>query len=295
MVLPDIFSRRKRQASGSVDPLQYDAVPQKVRRQILQVLDETFGRSWDDEASHKGYKELVRIFRKEQGVPTLIEYPQNGRTEFSQWFMVHNDIDEVIDATEVICRWIDVMVRQKIHDEARIDQAIEEVNARLLEASVGYQYESRQIIRADTRVLHKEVVVPALALIAEPKFASANSEYLRAFDAMRRNDFETALTECAKAFESVLKVIASEKGWPVASNATAKQLLQAAYDYGLIPTFLQSEFSGLRSILEGGVPAVRNKNSAHGAGTTKRKVPKHLASFQMHQTAAAIIFLIESQ
>lgn len=131
-------------------------------------------------------------------------------------------------------------------------------------------------------------------LLSDPGYAAANQEFLSAHSAYRSGEYEDALTDCAKAFESVLKVIAHKKGWSVAGNASAKALLDAAFANGLVPAFLQGEFAGLRSILESGVPTVRNRSSAHGAGITPRTIPKHLAAFQLHQTAAAIVFLVEA-
>jgi hypothetical protein len=70
-------------------------------------------------------------------------------------------------------------------------------------------------------------------------------------------------------------------------------LLDAAYDADFLPSYLQTEFTGIRTMLEGSVPVVRNKSAAHGAGTTPRQVPEHLATFQLQQTAVAILFLIK--
>jgi hypothetical protein len=70
--------------------------------------------------------------------------------------------------------------------------------------------------------------------------------------------------------------------------------LEIAFSNGLIPLHFQSQFGGLRSILESGIPTVRNKNAGHGAGTTPRTIPKYLAAFQLQQTAATILMLIEA-
>lgn len=56
----------------------------------------------------------------------------------------------------------------------------------------------------------------------------------------------------------------------------------------------QSEFSGLRCVLESGVPTARNKLGGHGQGAQIVTVPGYLAAFVIHQTAAAIVFLVEA-
>ena len=61
------------------------------------------------------------------------------------------------------------------------------------------------------------------------------------------------------------------------------------------PSDLQSQFGALRSVLESGVPTIRNRAGGHGAGVKRREVPRHLASYTLHLTAAAILFLAEAE
>ena len=56
---------------------------------------------------------------------------------------------------------------------------------------------------------------------------------------------------------------------------------------------MQSEFNSLRSVLESGVPTVRNKKSAHGQGSKKTVVPAYFAGYCLNVTAANIILLIK--
>jgi len=62
-----------------------------------------------------------------------------------------------------------------------------------------------------------------------------------------------------------------------------------------VPTWLQSEFSGLRSALESGVPTARNRVSGHGSGAAPRSVPPYFAAYLLHMTAAAIVFLTNAE
>jgi hypothetical protein len=87
------------------------------------------------------------------------------------------------------------------------DDAIAEANARFKEAGVGYQYVSGDVIRVDSEFIHKEVILPVLALLHDPTFASAEKEYLEAHEAYRHGRFEGCIVSCGKAFESTLKVI----------------------------------------------------------------------------------------
>ncbi len=163
-----------------------------------------------------------------------------------------------------------------------------------MEAGFGYQYVGGEIIRMDSQLLHSEVVVPALDLLSYPVLQSANEEYRRAHKAFRESDYEPCLIECGKAFESVLKVIGSKRGWGISENDTASKLIDAAVKANFLASYQQAGFTSLRAMLESGVPVPRNKSAGHGAGVTPRTVPVELAAFQLHQTAAVIVFLVES-
>lgn len=298
MALPDTYSRRKRLSRAAADPLRYDQIPVPLRVQIIGVFSDALDRhvrlhSSATEDSYWTY--ITDFFRRELGVFGLAK-GYDREEEFKNWFLTSGNIDHVLDATEMMCRTVERIFAKEAWDyeQEKFRGSIIEINARLMEAGIGFQFESDQIIQADSKIMHAEVTVPALQLLSAIEYRAANEEFLSAHAAFKDGEYEDALTDCAKAFESVLKIIAAEKGWGVAETATAKVLLDAAFKNNLIPAFLQAEFTGLRTILESGVPTVRNKNSAHGAGTKPRKIPRHLAAFQLHQTAAAILFLIEA-
>ena len=294
MDLPNTFSRRKRTAKASADPLTYDEVPSKLRRQVLHILDEaTLVQNKDSQSSI--YDHLCQFMRKELGVGKLSERA-NSAEEFTVWFLSWENIDEVIDGVELICRMITVFVDQCSYQEriVRLNSLLCEINARFLEAGIGYQFENGEMIQVDSKLAHSEVVVPALRLLADPKFEAAEHEFMDAFSAFRKGDYETSLTEACKSLESTIKVIGSKKGWGLNESWPLKKLMQAVFDNNLIPTFMQTEFTGLRTILESGVGTVRNKAAGHGAGEKKREVPRHIAAFQLHQTAAAILMLVEA-
>jgi hypothetical protein len=99
--------------------------------------------------------------------------------------------------------------------------------------------------------------------------------------------------DCGKALESVLKVIGRKRGWNFSDSDPASKLIQAAVEGGFLETFSQTSFNHLKGLIESSTPAVRNKKGAHGAGENPRVIPQHLAAFQLHQTAAVILYLAE--
>ena len=102
------------------------------------------------------------------------------------------------------------------------------------------------------------------------------------------------MVECLKALESTLKVICRSRAWPYAETDTASRLLAVVFEQKLIPAFLQSEFSSLRSSLESGIPTTRNRLAGHGQGEAPIQVPEHLTAYLLHLTASSILFLIQA-
>jgi hypothetical protein len=62
-----------------------------------------------------------------------------------------------------------------------------------------------------------------------------------------------------------------------------------------LPPFIQSHIGAVRATLETGIPAPRNRLSAHGQGAKVVDVPPHYASYMLHLTATTIQFLVESE
>lgn len=304
MALIRSFSRRKREAQGIVnDVYTYDDIPVKIRVQFVHLMTEAIGENHNRDyrvSAAEVYDEIVRVARKEEGVLQLTpKYYNNSRDEFSNWILGVADTDSALDGMETTLRLIDVYVRENyrlsFNGWAKVtpDEAIAEFNARFQEAGIGYEYTSGNLIQISDQIIHDEATIPALHLLSDRLFSTANSEFLAAHGAYRRGDFEMCIVGCGKSFESVLKIIGANLGWQIKETDPAKKLLDAAYAADFIPPYMQAEFSGLRSILEGGVPVVRNQRGGHGQGNSARTVPKHLASFQLNQTASAIVFLVE--
>ena len=91
-----------------------------------------------------------------------------------------------------------------------------------------------------------------------------------------------------------MKTICKKKGWSYSERATAKDLINVMFENELIPKYLESYFASLRSLLQSGVPTVRNKTSGHGQGELPVDVPEYLASYVLHLTASNIVLLVEA-
>jgi hypothetical protein len=172
--------------------------------------------------------------------------------------------------------------------------AVEELNYRLKEHGVGYQFIEDQIVRVDSQYVHSEVIKPALSLLNAAGFDGASEEFLRAHEHYREGRLGEAMSDALKAFESTMKAVCEKNGWGYRGSDTAKALIKTVLDNGLVPRYMETHLAGLRNTLEAGLPTVRNKNSGHGQGLLAKKVPDYFAGYALHLAATNIVFLVEA-
>lgn len=307
MAIFDLFSKRQKKLRGDVpDVYVYDALPETLRTQIIHIWLDTLGRSNQDYNGEveKAYSFIVNTLCREYGLfklPGARDY--GGRDyieELANFLLLEQNIERTLDAVELSFRVIDRATRnwnylRRQNADEIADLAIDELNGRLREHGVGFQFIDGEIIRIDSELIHSEVVKPALRLLNKKKYAGAQQEFLKAHEHYRHGNAKEALNECLKAFESLMKSICDTRGWSYNGNATAKNLIQACFDNGLVPIFWQQNFTSLRSLLESSVPTGRNKLGGHGQGSTTTTVPDHLVAYMLHMTASVLVFLSEAE
>jgi hypothetical protein len=272
--------------------------------QVVQILEAGLGAA--DALTKTGsrqinpcYEHIVKSMRLELGVHQLtVKKYLNFQTELFVWLQNESNIDHWLDGAELSLQTTKAWMsehgpRALYRPSAMPDGIIDQFNARLLEAAVGYQYVSGEIIRIDSQHIHSEVVLPVLRLLSAARFESANSEYRSAHEAYRHGELEDCLVDCGKALESVLKVIGRKRGWKIEDNDTASKLIHAAVESGFLASYSQAALNHLKGLIESSTPTIRNKMGGHGAGVNPRVIPQHLAAFQLHQTAAVILYFAE--
>jgi uncharacterized protein DUF7014/AbiJ-like protein len=293
----EIFSKRQKLLRGEVpDVFTYDEIPKPLRIQVLLILEDAIGPSDSGESFHVCASIQGRLCR-EHGVMNLtgLERYIGPWEDIATFLRAEKDHEKVLDLIEVSFqtlqgkRWGDYRTRMSAR------HAIDELNKRFLEHGIGYQYESGTIIRKDSEFLHSEVVRPTLQLLGDKRFVGANEEILTAHEHYRHGRLKEALNECLKAFESTMKCICEIRRWSFQKNDTAKSLIDVCLSNRLVPEFQLSQLQALRSLLETGVPTVRNKLSGHGQGAVPVAVSEHYASYLLHLTATTIKFLIECE
>jgi hypothetical protein len=277
MAIYDLFSkRRKRERGEAPDVYQYHRIPEALRVQIVHIWRSAYGDPQSCSNTSALFKEINDILCQEYGVFSLSARREEPFVAVMNFMLHSSKLEEVLDVIELSFKGLDGYVREnplQFSSAQGPDDAIADLNARFLEHGVGYQYESGQLIRVDSQLIHTEVVQPALRFLTADDLKGANEEFLSAHSHYRSRKYKECLSDCLKAFESILKCMCDRRQWSYKPTDTAKALLQVVFDQGLIPSFLQSHFTSLRTSLEAGLPTVRNKLGGHGQGGTPVAVP----------------------
>jgi hypothetical protein len=303
MAIYELYSKRQQRLRGDAqDVYQYEEIPQKLKIQVVHIIDRAIGsyqQSLDDHYRvAKAYAAIVKIIREEMGVFYLPPATKNVNPykELIDYFLTDNTIDGSLNVIELAfnlinrgTRTLDHMNRRGYNERA--DEAIADLNVRFKENAVGYQYVDGEIVRVDSELIHAEAVKPALRLLNTKEYAGPHQEFLSAYEHYREGKNKEALNDSLKAFESTMKAICDKRGWVYKSGDTAKALIDVLYAQGLVPPFWQSQFTSLRGLLESSIPTARNKQSGHGQGATPTTVPDHMAAYVLHMTASTLVFL----
>lgn len=290
----DIYSRREdRLGLSSPDCYQYTSISPETRVQIILLWRRCIGGGSRNDISGTTFYGICSLLREKYGVFHLGSRSQmtGGFEELSDFFIHERNIERCLDVIELILN----ASRSGRKDPGTIsaEKAAETVNQRLREGEIGYQFENGVIVKVDSQIIHREIIQPTLLFLSDGEFAGANTEFLESHRKYRAADYEGCIVESLKAFESTLKIICASRGWTPRSSV-ASGLIESVFTNGLIPPYLQSQFQALRSVLESGIPTIRNRDAGHGRGNDPRSIPEYLASFVINQTASTILFLIKA-
>ena len=296
-------------AGKKPDVLNYD-LPEGLRVQIIQIWEKGFGV---DEPWHPGpgmaYGEINRILCEEHQLFSLPAFSRRRlplRGVIAEYFL-NMDIEKALDVVQVVFSTMEKMLHRPVAlmgcledpfslSQFRVPEIIEELNRRFRENNVGYQYHQSQIIKLDGQFTHSEITTPALDVLSQKYLQGANQEFLAAYEHLRHGRFKECINECLKAFESTMKSICDKRGWPYDRNHdTASKLINICQTNGLFPTFMQTQLTAVRTALESGVPAARNRMSGHGQGSTPTTVTEDFARYVMNLTATNIRLLADSE
>lgn len=306
MAIVDLYSTRQRKAAkaGEAEVYVYDALPAPLRVQLQQIFTEAMGcwselDSWDQPISTNNngiWNALQKILCREKGL-RLLAGGDNAYDDVMNYLNHVSNVESALDVVELCCRATANM--EKLGDFERERRgivqlskaAIDEVNHRFRQAAVGYQFESGELMRVDSMLVHEEVVKPALSLLSDPQFAGAQQEFLKAHTFYRDGSYKDAIHWANKAFESTMKAACEKKGWPVPSGARASDLAKILKREGLWPSYLDNALDQLIASLASGLPQLRNHEGGHGDGASPKVIPGYLAAYALHLAASNIVLI----
>jgi hypothetical protein len=292
MAIYETFSKRSRKAAqaGQPDVYQYEILPAGFRIQTINIRTNAIGPYFDERGNYgEGFGSWTNIhstIAHELGIHSLGN--SHDLQDNCVQFIERGETNQVLDLIEYCLLFISNLSRRP---DDKYTLAISELNYRFIEHGLGYQFETERLIRVDSAFVHAEVVKPALSLLHEVAFHGASEEFIQAHDHYRGGRYPEAIAGALKAFESTMKAICEIRRWPYPSNATSRALIDIIIKNGLVPAELASEFSSLRTLLESGLPTVRNRAGGHGQGKDPIAIPSYLAGYALHLAAANIVFL----
>jgi AbiJ N-terminal domain 4 len=305
----ETFARRKRQQSRNGEPeiYAYDQAPEHMRHQICAALAEGigvyYGRGGHNEPPPNAdgiWGSIDRLCRKELESYLSYLHESNLSLRILNYIRRVEDMDEFLSAVEIGCIGLRIISNDYIDNpksrgaqQSAVD-AIEEINGRFEQHSVGYQFENGQIIPVDSKLMHAEIIKPALVLLTAREFSKANEDFMTVHRHYRANEFKDCVTAANRAFESMLKAICDAEQWEYDKGDSAAHLVTTVKAKGLFTHDFDRSFDAYVAMLKAGLPAVRNEAGGHGEGLTSAAVTAGIARFAINLTATNLVFLGDS-
>ncbi|MDQ3829806.1 MAG: hypothetical protein M3361_10980 [Candidatus Tectomicrobia bacterium] len=272
---------------------------------------DVFSNGWRDYGSRGDYTSQFweEIHRSLQYLHGRLKLSPHARADTpaddSIHFLLTCEPQEFLDFIELIFR-----VQCLFHVMSDEDELVDAINELFKSEDAPYQltrivkqeeeasgpppFHSGRVIRtiaypkvvwAEEVVTFTEAVLPALSVLAEPAYRSANLEFREALEDCRKGDYGDCLTKCGSAFESVMKVLCANYRWPFTAQDTAAPLLRTILANTGLDNFFEQPLILIATLRD-------RLSKAHGAGTTARNVERHVAQYAITSTAAAILLLV---
>lgn len=175
------------------------------------------------------------------------------------------------------------------NERLAFQQAIDEV---FQDNDLPWVLHDGRMVKIDSCQFEMDLKNKALSLMkelkdAEPVFQSAYTELTDAAEALEKNDFQSAINNAEKSYESVLKVILGvDRG-----NAES---LTTQYMNNLLIVPDTMDKSNFRLKVMTSLPCIRNHSGAdHGAGSKTVVISKPMAKLAVNLACALDTYLIE--
>lgn len=296
-----LYSERIKNKDGEPEVYIYDEFPMAFRNQVFYIIEDVLD---DIEWGCYYWEDLYNDFCREKGMKRQNSDSYEMSKRNCETYIVKCQDENLMDFIDFAFymfntegRNLDNLphMRKGVAKEINsiIDEAIEELNYRFKQHNLGYEFVNGEIIRIDNKMIHQEIVKPALRLLYEEGFDGAEEEFRKAFEYRRKGDNKNAILEAGKSFESTLKTICDKKNYTYdKAKDTAKKLIEILESNNFYPSYMSSHMASLRTTLETGLPVVRNKEAGHGQGSTVEQISDEFAEYALNLAATNIVLLV---
>lgn len=208
---------------------------------------------------------------------------QNVSREFINNLISAQSLGNIFDVVELLY--------MELSDAEKANYS-KELNIFFDENSLPWRILDGKMIKIDAQQFECYLKVKTLEAMkelkdAEPKFQSAYTELTIAIEAFDKGDYQSAINNAGKSYESILKVIlGTDRG---NADKLTKQYME---QFLSIPDTMKK--SGFRESVMMSLPYVRNNSGAdHGAGAKEVVISKPMAKLAINLAASLDTYLIE--
>ena len=301
-----LFSQRIKEKETPEHSLKYDSFPPAFIQQFFFIAEDYFNHL---PKGQDYWEELCRLYCLESGIPLI------GRTSGKYMEAIQNYIEDpetdsivILDIAELAFSKIPSYRQKTVFpnptigismamDQVHKKYAINSLNERFQQHSLGYRFMGELIVRIDSNFMAEEIIQPAeVFLCGDKRYSSAAEEYHKALRFRRDGDYPECISNANKAFESVLKIICEQMAYTEPQKAkkdSAGSYLGLLRTHHFYPSYCEDHFKALCNTLEKGLPVLRNKNGSHGAGSNVIETDAVLADYALHLAATNIAFLVD--
>ena len=180
---------------------------------------------------------------------------------------------------------------QELSEKEKVEFS-KELNSFFNQYDIKFRMIDGRLIKIDSKQFECDLKLKAVESLkelkdTEPKFQSAFTELTNAIEYYDKGDYESAINNSAKSYESILKVILGT------DEGNAEQLTtQYMNSFLTVPRTMKP--SGFRTEVLMVLHHLRNRCGAvHGAGTKEVSITKPFAKLAVNLAAALDTYLIE--
>ncbi len=292
------FFRREAEANGEIPEVwSYNTLPQNVRIQIWQ----TFVSSNEFYTILNTSKDICTFLKHEIGMDCLsvhlhyYQYKQWDYTAELKEFFINTDFRFAFSVVECIA----IALNQKSNNSSKPKKAIDEINYRLKEARIGYEFntDANMLIKKSDEAVYQLSIEPAFHLLSDLKFKESIDNFAKAFSDYQSGnpkDLENAITNALKALESTIKNICKLKGYEFNEEKPLKDQVAVLKNQKFLPEKYNNYFDKITDLIIA-VATPRNKTTGHGqSDEAADTVDEKLVEFVLAQVASVIVFLTKN-